>query len=210
MIRAVCVTVVGLLVAMPRAEAHLDLTEPPSRYGPDVSKQPPCGQTGGTRTDNTTTYRPGETITVKWNEYVDHPGHFRIAFDADGDDDFVDPICLAGCDTRTPTVEMNSNAAVMLDGIADRNGGDYEVEVTLPDVECEACTLQVIQVMYDKPPYTLPGNEMYYQCADLVLRVDGTEDDDGGCSCSSGTAASPAPGGLLMLLPFVRRRRPKA
>jgi hypothetical protein len=29
--------------------------------------------------------------------------------------------------------------------------------------------LQVIQVMYDKPPYTIPGNEMYYQCADLIL-----------------------------------------
>lgn len=40
----------------------------------------------------------------------------------------------------------------------------------LPDVECDNCTLQAIQVMYDKPPYVTPGNDLYYQCADLVLR----------------------------------------
>ncbi|MCA9560948.1 MAG: hypothetical protein KC583_20510, partial [Myxococcales bacterium] len=45
--------------------------------------------------------------------------------------------------------------------------------VTLPDVECDNCTLQVIQVMFDKPPQTSPGNDLYYQCADLVLRGDG-------------------------------------
>jgi hypothetical protein len=28
--------------------------------------------------------------------------------------------------------------------------------------------------MYDKPMYTTPGNDIYYQCADLVLRESGT------------------------------------
>lgn len=155
------------------AAAHLSLTQPRSRYGGQQLKPGPCGQSGGVRTQNVTTYAPGETIEVVFDEYVDHPGYFRIAFDRDGDDDFVDPACLGGCDTRNPTMEMYSNDAVLLDGIADRNGGQYRVMVTLPDVECDNCTLQVIQVMFDKPPQTSPGNDLYYQCADLVLRGEG-------------------------------------
>jgi hypothetical protein len=42
------------------------------------------------------------------------------------------------------------------------------VTVTLPDLECAACTLQLIQVMTDKPPYD-GLDDFYYQCADLVL-----------------------------------------
>lgn len=187
----------GLLFAGP-AGAHLELESPPSRYGGNVLKEPPCGMSGGVRSQNVTTYRGGETITLKWSEYVDHPGHFRIAFDQDGDDGFADPVCLAGCDTTSPTVEMNSNEAVLMDGISDNDGGgDYSVEVTLPNVECDNCTLQVIQVMYDKPPYTLPGNEMYYQCADLIL-LPGADGGSGGCRCVGyGGGFS---GALLMLL----------
>ncbi len=144
--------------------AHLELTEPVSRYGGDVLKYGPCGVRDGERTENVTVFEPGETIEVRWNEYVDHPGHYRVAFDADGDDDFVDPATM---------MEFDSNEAVLLDGIEDgaRELFEYAVTVTLPDVECERCTLQVIQVMYDKMPYTTPGNDIYYQCADLVLRA---------------------------------------
>jgi hypothetical protein len=157
-------------LAVPAA-AHLALRSPPSRYGAGVLKVGPCGQAGGARTDNVTELEPGATIEVVWDEYVNHPGHFRISFDVDGDDDFVDPACLSGCDTRSPEIERYSNDTVLLDGIADTpEGGQSSASVTLPDVECDRCTLQVIQVMYDKPPYVTPGNDIYYQCADLVLR----------------------------------------
>ena len=152
--------VLSILCVGNSAKAHLDLTAPTSRHGADVLKDGPCGQTGSTRTQNVTTFSPGETITVSWDEYVDHPGHFRIAFDADGDDDFVDPATM---------MEFDSNSSVLMDNIADTTGGTSSVQVTLPNVECDNCTLQVIQVMYDKPPYTTPGNDIYYQCADLVL-----------------------------------------
>lgn len=159
---------VAAVAAIPAgAEAHLELVEPVSRYGPDVLKTGPCGVDGGERSDNVTVFEPGETIEVRWQEYVQHPGHYRIAFDADGDDDFVDPATMT---------EMYSNDAVLLDGIDDKGELDYAVMVTLPDVTCDNCTLQIIQVMYDKTPYTTPGNDIYYQCADLVLReADGTD-----------------------------------
>lgn len=70
-----------------------------------------------------TELEPGASIQVVWNEYVDHPGHFRISFDIDGDDDFVDPVCLAGCNSRSPEIEFYSNETVLLDGIADTIGG---------------------------------------------------------------------------------------
>lgn len=160
----------SLFLALPYdAAAHLELTQPLSRYGGRVLKEAPCGMTGGQRSPNVFTFMAGQTIEIRWNEYVDHPGHYRISFDEDGDDDFVDPPCLAGCNTTTPTVEFFSNEAVLMDNIQDNAGGDYSLTVTLPNVACDNCTLQVLQVMYDKPPYTLPGNEMYYQCVDLVL-----------------------------------------
>ena len=75
----------GLLIPA-AASAHLGLDSPASRYGPEVLKPGPCGVDGGQRSGNVTYFEPGETIEVRWNEYVDHPGHYRIAFDDDGDD----------------------------------------------------------------------------------------------------------------------------
>jgi hypothetical protein len=163
------VAAVVVAIALP-AGAHLALRSPESRYGAVVLKEGPCGVFGGVRSDNVTVLEPGSSIEMVWDEYIDHPGHFRIAFDVDGDDDFVDPPCLSACDTRQPEIEMYSNDAVLLDGIVDTEGGQTRIVVQLPDVECDRCTLQAIQVMYDKPPYVIPGNDIYYQCADLVLR----------------------------------------
>ena len=153
------------------AAAHIGLRFPPSRYGDSVLKEGPCGLAGGGRSDNVTVLEPGARLEVVWDEYVNHPGHFRISFDVAGDGDFVDPACLSGCDTRSPEIDTYSNATVLLDDIPDTpQGGESRATVTLPDIECDRCTLQVIQVMYDKPPYTVPGNDIYYQCADLVLK----------------------------------------
>jgi MYXO-CTERM domain-containing protein len=63
--------------------------------------------------------------------------------------------------------------------------------------------------MYDKPPYSLPGNDLYYQCADLILREGGAgAEDAGGCECVAG---EPNGRGLVWLLLFaigisIRRR----
>lgn len=172
--------------------AHLGLEDPPSRYGRTVLKSGPCGMGDGERSDNVTTFAPGETITVQWDEYVNHPGHFRISFDEDGQDDFVDPPCLSECDNGNMEIETYSNDAVLLDAIEDKDGGIYQVDVTLPNVQCDNCTLQVIQVMTDKPPYTLGGNDLYYQCADLVLEGDLAPDMGGGADMGAADMGSDA------------------
>jgi hypothetical protein len=141
----------------------------------------------GERTGNVTSFEPGETIEVRWDEYIDHPGHYRIAFDDDGDDDFHDPP-LDHFVNPPPMMGPYSNDTVLLDGIADKGRGesDYLVTVTLPNVTCDNCTLQVIQVMTDKEPFTTPGDDIYYQCADLVLR-EGGEPPDAGADTDAGT-----------------------
>lgn len=187
---------VGAMLALPwHASAHLGMVSPESRYGPNVLKEGPCGQAGGARSDRVYVFAPGETIVLEWDEYVDHPGHFRISFDEDGDDDFVDPPCLAGCDGRSPTVEMYSNDTVLLDNIPDTAGGRTRIELTLPNVTCDNCTLQVLQVMYDKPPYTIPGNEMYYQCIDLILQDGSPAPVDAGLPPEMDAGSLPGPDG---------------
>ncbi len=152
------VAVLASLALAGPAQAHLDLLSPPPRT--TSLKQGPCGAgPNDPRGPTVATYKPGETITITWNEYVDHPGHYRIALDPDGQDDFFEPAAFD---------DMSGGPGVIMDGIPDKNGGDYSQEITLPDIECDNCVLQVIQMMTDKKPYG-DGNDLYYQCADIAI-----------------------------------------
>jgi hypothetical protein len=165
-----------LLIASPAA-AHIALVYPPPRTA--ELKTGPCGAAGSTRGTNVTVLAPGATIDVKWNETINHPGHYRISFDPTGQD-FTVPL---GFD------DTSQSRNVLVDDIADNAapGASYTQTITLPNVACEACTLQVIQVMTDKPPYG-DGNDIYYQCADLALRTGAPAPPDAG-------AGNPAGGG---------------
>ncbi|MEZ4381493.1 MAG: SCE4755 family polysaccharide monooxygenase-like protein [Nannocystaceae bacterium] len=165
------------LVAAPAA-AHIQMSSPTARN--TQQKTGPCGLAADKdmKGDPVVTYQGGETITVVWEETINHPSHYRISLDLDGQDDFVDP---------GATDELYSNDAVLLDGIEDKNGGMYMAEVELPDVDCDACTLQLIQVMYDKPPFG-DGNDMYYQCADIAIV------GSGGTTGTTGTTGDPTTG----------------
>jgi hypothetical protein len=163
--------------------AHLDLTSPMPRTA--SLKSGPCGAgPDDPRGPTVATFKPGEEITVTWNEYINHPGHYRISFDADGQDGFFDPMDFN---------DVSGGPGVLLDGIADKQGGDYSQKVVLPNVECDNCVLQVIQMMTDKPPYG-DGNDIYYQCADIALVgvVEGTGSGEPG---STGGGDSGSTGG---------------
>jgi hypothetical protein len=170
-----------------QSAAHLWLTDPPARHPADDLKYGPCGVgTPDSRTtdpDLITTYSPGETITLTWIETIDHdPSHFRVAFSEFGDTEFVDP---TGYD------DIGNDYPIVLDGIADADAGaghEYQVQVTLPNIQCDSCTLQVIQVMHDKPPWGPGGgDDIYYQCADIVLEGDLVDNPVG----SGGTGTEP-------------------
>ena len=203
------------------ADAHIIITSHQTRYGRSEIKEGPCGREGGAPGEYRYTYAPGATIAIVFDEFIDHPGYFRVAFDDEGDDDFVDPV---------EPGDFFTNATVLMDPIQDGDGGKYRIDVTLPDIECDQCTLQLVQVMTDKPPYG-DGNDLYYNCIDLELvegsdptdttgfvtaetgdaegEGPGTDADTSGCACDagSGTGGSAWALGLLVLLGLRGRRR---
>lgn len=153
------VTAVALMASFGSAQAHIRLDYPMPRTL--ELKTGPCGAAGSTRGSNVTVLAPGATIEVKWTETVNHPGHYRVSFDPDGQD-FTVPL-----DFNDFSQTMN----VLVDNIPDRAGSQlvYKQMITLPNMTCENCTLQVIQMMTDKAPYG-DGNDLYFQCADIALR----------------------------------------
>jgi len=179
------------------AAAHIRMDQPVARNVwaaqpfNDPIKQGPCGSGANdprsTDPAKINTFAPGETITVSWEETVDHPGFYRIAIDMDGQDDFVDP--AGPTDIKDPPV-----LPVLMDGITDMTDGTYSVEVTLPNETCDNCTLQLIQYMTDK-------DESYYICADLVIEgpVSGDGDGDGtGGTNDTTTEPTEGAGGALV------------
>lgn len=150
--------------------AHVCMDFPVARTGPDCTARSPqkIGPCGVPERGEISVFEPGATIDVRLRETINHPSHYRISFDADGEF-FPDPVTVDDID--------ESKENVLIDGIEDAEEAEQTVRVTLPDVECEECTLQLIQVMYDKGGNGFGGrnaeggnDDMYYTCADIALR----------------------------------------
>jgi hypothetical protein len=163
------------------ASAHIHLLAPLPRY-PDAvageNKNCPCGVGTAGRTcsdpaersdDNRSTDRVtallgGSLLTVRLSEYVGHSGRFRVAFDPDGADvaDFNQHILA---DIADPEGKLGNTG----------NGTLWEIAAQLPNIDCQSCTLQVVQVMNGDtqvPVADTVGQSTYYQCADLQLTRD--------------------------------------
>jgi hypothetical protein len=197
----------GTTFATTEARAHFDQLDGThmsrSGGGLDQIKAAPCGIAGSTRGTNVYTYKPGSTITISVDEYIPHPGYYRIAFDNDGDDGFVTPASISGehgnCDGDPkcgPGMEdFCNNDTVLLDNLdahASMFGASWTWSVTLPNVECDNCTLQIIQVMTDLDVHGVayPADDIYYQCIDLVLSNEatnelGTPAENNGMDCTT-------------------------
>ncbi len=123
------------------AWAHAVLLQPKPRTN-IAEKLAPCGNS--TRRGDPTTLPSGGKLTVSWTETVDHPGYYQLWFSPANDADFV----------------------LLADQIPNPDGKqDGSREIALPDLECAACTLRLIQVMTENP--ARPTH--YYSCADISL-----------------------------------------
>jgi hypothetical protein len=172
--------VLSVLIFVPgAAEAHIKLLEPASwtteNFLGDPQKESPCGGERGTPTGAVTQFRPGETITVRWEETIYHPGHYRIAF-AMNRAELIDPVVTLDANqiSVSATIQDPPVAPVLLDGLFPRTsqsgspGTVFEQQVTLPNMPCMGCTLQVIQFMAGHGP----PNYIYYHCATIDLVED--------------------------------------
>jgi hypothetical protein len=192
------------------AQAHIQLLSPASwtvesSLG-DPQKNAPCGGEGGSPTGAVTQYKPGQKIIVKWQETIYHPGHFRIAFASDRSQ-LHDPDVIfdSAQDSVSASIEDPPVAPVLLDNLYPRTpingsaGTVFQQEVTLPNITCARCTLQVLQFMAGHGP----PNYIYHHCADIQLTPDavtppGSGDDGGaggGGGGNSGGTGATAQGG---------------
>ena len=242
---ATALALAGLLLSGV-AGAHISLEKGgglKSRNGDVNLKAGPCGLAGSKRGTNIYTYAPGETVDIKITETIPHPSYFRIAFDKDGDDGFVDPKSIKPidparpcpfnaddkCGTTDAANDFYNTPEVLMDNLDphlsnSRFGSPYSWQVTLPNVTCDNCTLQIIQVMedtvhgaYNPDPADPSLPDIYHQCLDVVLDgpLQPTDDagatggvkttapaskDSGGCSVGAARASGARSTGYAALL----------
>lgn len=214
---------VGLLWAS-IAVAHTRLTAPPDWLVTDAAGDPqkdgPCGSAAGTPSNVVTEVQAGSKLTVVWTETVFHPGHWRIAIASDRSQlPMPTPVVEANNCVSVP-IEATPAPPVILDGVAPHTSpraGDYQQEITMPDMACDRCTLQLVQFMSSHAPPCF-----YYHCATLrIVNGDagvsagggGQDAGQGGGGFTPGTVASGCGAGarglfaLLAMTAVLRLRR---
>jgi hypothetical protein len=142
----------ALLVASGSASAHARLKVSgsiPPRSESSGLKTGPCGDIAPT-TDpaKRTTLTAGQTLTVEWEETINHRGYFKISFSPKGD---VNWTGLSPEITDPDDGPIPNNAPI-----------SRSTQVTVPGQNCEKCTIQLVQFMMD-------NNKFYYSCADVRI-----------------------------------------
>jgi hypothetical protein len=186
--RRAALVVLGLLLA-PAAQAHIILKNPTPRHPdePLAISEEPCGKEGSRRGDNVTTYSPGEKVEVLFNLGVIHTppnDKFRLAIVEDGQA-FPLPKDTAAVAGLPLAVEFEFDEL-----------GDHTVEITIPDIQCDNCTLQLLHYLTTD----INTDAYYYMCADLVIGgppVSGTggATSTGGRASESGGSSTSGSGG---------------
>lgn len=180
------ILVVTTLSLAGTASAHFQLKAPLPSKGNDETggKGPkPCGPDDASAVITPVT--GGSMLEIKIDETVHHPGHYRVALALKSRDE-LDPSKPGGL--KEPDVlngqgmvitTGNSVSAkiqspvvfpVLADGILAHTAefnGDQTAMIPIPNVNCDKCTLQVIEFMAQHAP-----DYFYRHCADLKITAD--------------------------------------
>jgi len=168
-------------------QAHFRLLEPASWLVEsdlgDPQKAGPCGGTNtdyGKPTNIVNQAVGGSMLHVKVQETVYHPGHYRVALAVNSPNELpLDPKATT-MDTdkgpRSISAEIQSpvQVPVLADGLfvhMAKVTTPFETNVTLPNISCRRCTLQVIQFM-EQHPVNNPGMFTYHHCAMMQITPD--------------------------------------
>jgi hypothetical protein len=184
----------GLLFALgitavmtPFASAHFRLLEPQSwivenNLG-DPQKLGPCGGTsanGGMPTNIVSKATGGQKIHIKVQETVFHPGHYRVALAVNSRAELpADPQVVTRDSDKGPwsvsaPIQNPVQIPVLADGLFAHTAkvdNPWETDVTLPNITCAKCTLQVVQFMAEHG-MNKDGGYFYHHCAELQITAD--------------------------------------
>ena len=175
-------------------QAHFKLVEPASWLIEDDRGDPQkAGPCGGTNTDYgkpsyaVTQVAGGSKLHIKVLETIYHPGHYRVALAVNSPSELpVDPKPTTETTDRGPrsvSAEIMNpvQMPVLADGLFPHQAkvdGPLETDVTLPNISCRRCTLQIIQFM-EQHAVNNPGMYTYHHCAVLQITADPKKPIDG-------------------------------
>jgi hypothetical protein len=181
---ALCVGV-ALLVGAP-ASAHFILVAPDAWVEVNVLGDPqkaaPCGTsdlTKGTPTGKVTAMTGGDMLHIKIKETIYHPGYYRVALSVlDRAELPADPVATTRESERGPIsvsgkIDPAPKPPVLADGLFEHRerpapGSFFEADIRLPNINCEKCTVQVLQFM-EEHGLNKEGDFSYHHCADLKI-----------------------------------------
>lgn len=137
-----------LLLVPTQLWAHARLVFPQPRNNSSSIKNGPCG--GLARSLAPTVVQAGSVMTLQWIETIDHPGRYIFSLSTANDQGF------------------NLNVLATIPDLQDGGAGlphMYTAQITIPNINCPTCTLQLIQSMEENPA----APSYYYSCADLNI-----------------------------------------
>jgi hypothetical protein len=172
------ILIAGIFVlTVSQAFAHFKFVEPPSALSTENGGKgaPPCGE--GMPSGIVTKAEGGHPFTIRLIEFIPHPGHYRIALAVNSRAELpkdADAVVKDGQSVSAP-IDSNPKIPVLMDGAfvhttTPRNT-EWKVDVTLPNLTCDKCTLQVTEFMAQHG-FNPGGGFYYHHCADLQITAD--------------------------------------
>jgi len=183
---AVGLCISAIVLGAGSASAHFILMSPDSwvvenALG-DPQKAGPCGAnaaTPGTPTAKVTAMNGGDKLHIKIKETIYHPGFYRVALAVmDRAELPKDPEATTKESPRGPIsvsgrIESAPQPPVLVDGLFlhhEKPAADtfWETDVKLPNINCDKCTVQIIQFM-EAHGLNKDGDFTYHHCADVKI-----------------------------------------
>ncbi len=162
-----------LLLLCAPAEAHFALITPASALSTEDGGKggPPCGL--GAASGVVTEAKGGHPLTLRLQEFIEHPGHYRVALAVKSRDELPpDPAVVADQygNSISAAIQSPPRVPVLADGLlahTDSAPDEWNTQVVLPNINCAHCTLQIIEFMAQHG-----ADYFYHHCADLKIVAD--------------------------------------
>ena len=184
---SVCFAIGAVVLLAPSAASpHFVLLEPTNllvqnEIG-DPQKLAPCGGRSndpGIPTNGIAQARGGDMLHIKIREAIFHPGHYRVALAVNSRDELPpDPVTNTRESPRGPLsvsakIDPFPKPPVLADGLFVHTerpapGSFHEADIRLPNINCDKCTLQIIQWMGEHA-LNADGDYSYHHCAEVKI-----------------------------------------
>jgi hypothetical protein len=165
-----------LLAALGVADGHFALIQPPSALATEDGGKgaPPCGE--GVDSNIVTDVLGGHPLAIRLTEFVYHPGHYRFALSVNSRAELPqDPsVVQENGLSVSASIQNPVRVPVLADGVFAHEAppsGDWQTSLTLPNLNCDRCTLQIIEFMAEHGA-NVGGGFFYHHCADLRIKTD--------------------------------------